>query len=100
MKAYDLETGIRQTGRTTTQIKRAPKNAYYMVWRSSMIPSVREKAKELGRPDLTIVGPDFLDRWHGVDIPDIVVDHCTWDQLTGKEIGLLADLQTSINCRR
>lgn len=89
-----IEQGIRSTGRTTVQIKRAPHGAYYIAWREQYARALEKFAANLGREDLMFVGPTFLSegRWHGLRIPAIVVDHATWDQLTGEDIDRLYDV--------
>lgn len=66
----------RGTGRTTKQMKEAPKGAVF-IWCNQHIDYPRELARKLGRTDLIIYGPAVFEnngfRLHGVR--SIVIDH-------------------------
>lgn len=65
----------RRTGKTTRQMQAAPKGSVF-VWCNSMLSYPRRLAKELGRDDLVIVGPGFLDeRSRGRRASSVIVDH-------------------------
>jgi hypothetical protein len=65
----------RSTGRTTRQIETAPKNAVF-VWCNDRIDYAKTLARELGRADLKVVPPSWLqtDAIRGIR-RGIVVDH-------------------------
>jgi hypothetical protein len=70
------QTTGRQSGRTTDQILNAPHGALF-VWCNSTRAYPRDLARTLGRTDLSIVGPQWLnsDQWQGCRFSGIVVDH-------------------------
>lgn len=65
----------RQTGTTTEQIKNAPKDAIY-VWCNSQLQYASQLARDLGRRDITVVSPGWLDfnQHHGLRRP-VIIDH-------------------------
>lgn len=68
---------LRGAGRTTEQMKQAPKNAYY-VWCNRHLNCPVGLARRLGRIDLRIVSPGWLrDSWRGLPLHpgDVVLDH-------------------------
>jgi len=68
--------GDRGTGRTTAQIRSAPHGAIFVCCHSAAKDYTRRLAKDLGRDDLTIVEPSWLDHgWMGKVISGLVVDH-------------------------
>lgn len=69
-------TGGRQSGRTTRAMQEAPKGAVY-VWVHSNLDYPKELARKLGREDLRIVSPAWLeDRvWVGSLFSGIRLDH-------------------------
>lgn len=74
----------RGTGRTTKQIVDAPIGAVF-VWGQSVIDYPVALAAKLGRDDLWIVPPRWLDlllegTWSGIRFSGIVIDHAA--QLT------------------
>lgn len=72
----------RRAGKTTQQILSAPAGAIF-VWVSGDVSYPKRLAEELGRRDLTFVGPSFAssEKWRGFD-REIVADHAVWDHLT------------------
>lgn len=75
-KDYCNSIGERGTGRTTSQLKHAPMDAFF-VWCSHYTDYPKMLAEKIGRQDLKIVSPDWLelDHWVGLKISGIVVDH-------------------------
>lgn len=74
----------RGEGRTTQQMKAAPKGAIY-VWCNNHLHYPRQLSLALGRLDLTIVGPEWLKR-KGYTNTEVVVDHAaelTFEQQRG-----------------
>jgi hypothetical protein len=74
---------FRGTGRTTRQMKEAPKHAIF-VWCNDRTKVAERMARDLGREDLKIVPPSWItnERWQGMTLTGIVVDHATWDSLS------------------
>jgi hypothetical protein len=68
----------RGSGTTSSQIKNAPQNAYF-VWRNSHLSYPRQLAVEHGRTDLTIITIGGVRRSMIPLISDIVVDHSVFD---------------------
>jgi len=69
----DYERG---TGRTTEQMKAAPRGAVYVSPHPFATDYVRKLAAKILREDLRIVEPSWLDHgWHGKILEGIVVDH-------------------------
>ena len=56
----------------------APNGAHY-VWVNNSLSYPKALAAKLGRDDLIIVSPNFFrsDRWLGIEIKGIVLDHAT-----------------------
>lgn len=85
LKKPEMERG---TGSTTKQIQDAPIGAVF-VWCNAHVDYPKKLAKELGREDLKIVPRDWLDnRWRGLELTAIVVDHAT--KLSDRECELLS----------
>lgn len=74
-----MDDDFRGTGQTTRQMQAAPQRAIF-IWpvRHSM-PYAKELAHKLGRDDLQIVTPDWLqdEKWRGLELSGIVIDHAT-----------------------
>jgi hypothetical protein len=70
----DTERG---TGRTTKQMKDAPRGAIFISPHHAACYHDKNLAFALGRSDLTIVSPSWLieHRWIGLELSGIVVDH-------------------------
>ena len=65
----------RQTGKTTQQIASAPLSAVF-IWLSSDLRYPKRLAATLGRSDITIESPDWLEyRSRGTRPSAVVVDH-------------------------
>jgi len=75
----------RQTGRTTRQIQAAPKRSVF-VWCNGLIDYPRSLARRLGREDLEIVTPAWLEghAWQGRWLSGVVIDHAA--RLTARQI--------------
>lgn len=75
-RAADGQTTGRQSGRTTDQILNAPHGALF-VWCNSVCSYPRGLAGFLGRTDLVVVSPQWLNRdsWRGCRFSGVVVDH-------------------------
>lgn len=71
----------RQTGATTKQMETAPKGAVF-VWCNSHTDYAIHLARKIGREDLQIVSPAWLEwgRWRGLELTGLVIDHAA--QLT------------------
>jgi len=70
---------LRGTGRTTKQMQDAPKGAIY-IWVNQHLAWPRDLARKLGREDLQIVSPLYVDDFHklaGRTLTGIVLDHAT-----------------------
>lgn len=67
---------MKHVGHTTKQMLEAPQNAIY-VWCSNDIGYAKWLAKKLGREDLRIVSPYWLEsaRWRGLEPSGLVLDH-------------------------
>lgn len=66
----------RGEGTTTRQMQEAPQNAVF-IWCNDVLEYPRRVAARIGRTDLKIVGPVWLDdeRWRGLEPTSIVADH-------------------------
>ncbi len=75
---------MRQSGRTTEQMREAPKDAMYVWGSGSPRRYATELARSIGRRDLRIVSPDWLigDQWLGT-VRAVVVDHAA--RLNGRQ---------------
>ncbi|HEX5520197.1 MAG TPA: hypothetical protein VFX29_00825 [Longimicrobiaceae bacterium] len=75
----------RGTGFTEEQMRTAPKGAAF-VWNNHDLQYPKQLAEYLGRTDLRIVRPNWLEHVAGKSVPAIVVDHAaelTPDQRAG-----------------
>lgn len=79
---------LRNTGRTTRQMKNAPKKAVF-VWCNNDLYYPRHLARFLNRTDLEIVSPEWISdyRWTGKKINGLVLDHAA--RLTDKQRALV-----------
>ena len=68
----------RGTGRTTRQMLAAPLSAHF-IWHNNELSVPKELARFLGREDLRIVGPSWLDNCRGLRPTGVVLDH--WAKL-------------------
>jgi len=79
---HTLPNADRQTGRTTSQMKSAPHNAVF-VWITHDLHYPKRLCQELGRNDLKIVGPGWLENgWRGMELSGLVIDHAAVDHMT------------------
>jgi hypothetical protein len=73
----------RGTGKTTQQMKSAPTGAVF-VWCNAHLYYPRMLAKRIGRDDLQIQAPSWLeDRWRGMKMTGLVLDHAA--ELTDRQ---------------
>ena len=79
----------RGAGATTKQIEAAPKGAVF-VWCNGHTDYAIRLAQKIGREDLRIESPTWLeDRWRGLELTGVVVDHAArltdrqWDGYQG-----------------
>lgn len=77
----------RGEGKTTRQMEAAPKGAIF-IWCNGLTEYPRLLARNIGREDLRIESPTFLEeRWKGLELSGVVVDHAAqltdrqWDEL-------------------
>ena len=91
-----MDESVRGTGRTIRQMLDAPKGAVFVSCHSGSMDYDRRLARKHGREDLRIVSPEWLtgDRWRGLSISGIVVDHAT--KLTDRQIECLVILFTRV----
>lgn len=83
-----IELGGRQSGKTTKAMLNAPKGATF-IWCNHQLDYPRRLAKHLGRDDLMIVGPEWIEdrRWAGLDLtalvrdPDTRLTDAQWERL-------------------
>lgn len=70
----------RQTGRTTRQLKAAPRNAHYVAPTSSSVHYILDLCWKLQRTDIRVVGPSWLETesYRGLKPSEVVMDHATW----------------------
>ena len=82
---------MRGQGTTTQQILNAPKDALF-IWMHGDTYYPKGLARKLGREDLEIVGPDFLDwkKWRGRIFTGVVVDHAA--ELTDRQHEALTEI--------
>lgn len=65
----------RGTGATTKLMEAAPKNAIF-VWCNGHTDYAVRLARKIGREDLRIESPTWLEeRWRGLELAGVVVDH-------------------------
>jgi hypothetical protein len=66
----------RGDGETTRQMQEAPQGAVF-VWCNDSLDYPRHVAAKVGRTDLQIVRPGWLDyeKWRGLELTGLVVDH-------------------------
>ena len=68
-------TMVRGNGETTRQMEAAPKGAVF-VWCNAKTDYAVLLARKIGREDLQIQTPEwFEDRWRGIELTGVVVDH-------------------------
>ena len=86
----------RGTGRTTQQMKEAPLGSVYIWVAHNSLWYAKALARAIGRHDLHIVGPMWLDGMHflGRHLSGIVVDHAT--NLTDKQWDILRSARTRL----
>jgi len=74
----------RGSGATTRQMQKSPKFSVY-VWCNRSLYYPISLAKAIGREDLKIVSPSWLDdrRWLGIKLYGLVIDHAA--KMTSKQ---------------
>lgn len=89
----------RGSGITTRQMREAPQGAVYL-WCNNHLSYPRELARHLGRTDLRIVGPSWLENgWIGGGTylrRGFVVDHATGTHLTARQRDYLAEMRSYV----
>jgi hypothetical protein len=90
----DIKPG-RRVGNTTRQMEDAPKGAIF-VWVNHHLDYPKQLAREIGRVDLKIVSPEWIEdrRWRGVELSGIVLDHAA--PLTNRQWEALHEAQTRV----
>ena len=84
----------RGEGTTTQQMEGAPKGAIF-VWCNGHTDYAVRLARKIGREDLQIKSPTWLDDgWRGVTLTGIVVDHAA--RLTDRQRDLLQEALTRV----
>jgi len=74
----------RQSGQTTKQMMAAPRYSIY-IWPNNNLLYPKSLAKKIGRDDLSIVAPSWLDHhWRGTSV-EISIDHATWSVMTSQQ---------------
>jgi hypothetical protein len=68
----------RQTGRTVRQMMAAHRDSTF-VWCNGHLEYPKRLAAKVGREDLKIVSPYWLEegRWRGLELTDLLLDHAT-----------------------
>ena len=76
----------RQTGRSTEQMRAAPRDAIYIWPTSRSLTYAKNLARNLGRFDLRIETPDFIDRqaWRVLRVP-VILDHAAWAFMSDRQ---------------
>jgi len=87
-----MSTHYPQTGASTQQMQKAPVGAVY-IWANRALTYPKNLARRIGRDDLKIVSPEWLDssRYQGYELTGVVVDHATLlteDQRAALEMAL------------
>jgi hypothetical protein len=89
----------RQVGRTSRQMLDAPIGAAFL-WLRDELSYPRNLARHLGRTDLKIVGPSWLQHgWRGLRLPALVLDHAAWGRLTRIQHDMLDNAMDYIGSR-
>jgi len=80
-------------GETSRQMAAAPRGAVY-VWCNHHLDYPVDLAMQLGRGDLRVVPPSWLEegRWRGLELTGLVVDHAVVDHAAGLSDSLLRAL--------
>lgn len=94
VSADRLRSIVDRIERLTRQIQNAPRDAIYICPTSAARTYTKHLAADLERSDLRIETPDFFDRqgWRGLR-RSVVVDHATWEFLTGWQIASCIEMQ-------
>jgi hypothetical protein len=95
----DTDDASRGTGRTSQQMLNAPPGAWYMVPDLSAATYFRELAKHVGRDDLKIISPIYLDfdyyRLKGRKV-EVIIDHGTLRSLCSSRTAALHNYRMGI----
>lgn len=87
----ELEHTGRGSGKTSVQMVKAQRCATFL-WCSDHLHYPRDLARRLGRNDLRIVGPAWLQHgWRGLRLPELVVDHAVPEHLTRLQMTWLCE---------
>jgi hypothetical protein len=89
----------RGTGRTTQQMKDAPKGAVF-VWCNHMLDYPEQLKKRIGRDDLKIVAPGWLtfESWRGMKLSGVVIDHAA--RLSDKQFNSYQEAKARVRRKR
>ncbi|MCA9496715.1 MAG: hypothetical protein KC589_07235, partial [Nanoarchaeota archaeon] len=68
---------MRQTGRTTNQLKNCVKDSYFIVQNTNMIPYIKKILKEIDRKDINVESLYFINnqQYRGLKMSGLVLDH-------------------------
>jgi hypothetical protein len=93
-----MERGI---GETTQQMEAAPKGSVF-VWCNGQTDYPIRLAHKIGREDLQIKAPTWLEeRWRGLELTVVVVDHAArltdrqWDGFHGAQTRVRSNVELS-----
>jgi hypothetical protein len=76
---------IRGSGRTTQQLQAAARGSVF-IWCSRDTHYPKMLAEKIGRSDLIIVGPSWLEHgWIGVEISGLTIDHAAVEVLSAEQ---------------
>ncbi len=68
----------RRSGETTKQMEEAPKDAVF-IWVNEHLSYPRDLARKLGRDDLFIKSPSWLEKnYYGLSLTGVVLDHAVY----------------------
>lgn len=71
------ENKMRQSGRTTNQLKNCVKDSYFIVQNTNMIPYVKKVLKEIDREDINVESLYFINdqQYRGIKMSGLFLDH-------------------------
>ena len=92
-----VATGDRQSGRTTRAMQELPRDAVF-VWVNQHLDYPKQLARKLGREDLRIVSPQWLEdrRWIGLDLSALELDHAAREIMTEDQWRAYQDALTRV----
>lgn len=83
----------RRTGITTAQMQKAPAGAVF-IWVTGSLSYPKALAAALGRTDLRIESPEWLERSFGLRVPGLIIDHAA--RLTERQMRMAEVLAVHI----